>query len=637
MAQLITTAMRSAKHIRQTQWRWDWVGRHGEALAAGVCGGCALLAWWLEGRWQMGAVPLYVLAYVIGGFAKAAEGIRTMVRERKMDVNLLMMLAAGGAASIGHWAEGAVLIFIFALSGAMETYAEQRSHRDLTALVQMRPVTARRLQSDREEIVPIERLRPGDQVLVKPGEQIPTDGIVVEGASAVHQSAITGESVPVDKQAGEEVFTGTLNGEGSLVVQVMRSSEESVFAKMVQLVQSAQESCPPAQRWMEGFEKWYVHGVLLTASAVMLLPPLMLGWGWDQAVYRAMVFLVVASPCAVMASIMPAVLSAMSKGARSGLLFKGGSDVAALSQVRVIAFDKTGTLTCGELHVTHVQGVNGFSEEEALLAAASVERLSEHPIAQAIVREAERRGLALEKPARFVSVTGSGVQAVWREHLWKVGKGDFVHVEDGVFQEGEGRGKEGETVVFVTRDGEAAGWIALQDRIRSEAAIAVHALRSQEIRTVLLTGDCPAVAAAVAKESGVDEWRAGLLPDEKVEQIRSLQQRFGPVAMIGDGVNDAPALAAADASVAMGAAGTDVALETARIVLMQDDLNKITEAVGMARKVNRIVKQNLIFAGGVILLLILANFEYGIPLPYGVVGHEGSTILVILNGLRLLR
>ncbi|MFD1407185.1 heavy metal translocating P-type ATPase [Kroppenstedtia eburnea] len=617
--------------------RSDFLKTHGEAIAAGLSGLLILLAWLSEGNLETFSVILYLTAYVIGGFAKAREGIVSLVSEKKLDVNLLMLLAAAGAAAIGYWAEGALLIFIFALSGALEEYSEGRSRRDLSALLSLKPETARILVNGEEREISIDELSVGDSVLVKPGEQIPADGTVIRGASEVNQATITGESVPVEKNKGMEVFTGTMNGTGSLLIRVDRRAEESTFAKILRLVREAEEQTPPSQGQIDRLEGIYVKAVLVVTGLLLLLPPVLLGWSWGDTVYRAMVFMVVASPCAVVASIMPAVLSAMSNGARKGLLFKGGAYVQTLSEVKVVAFDKTGTLTRGELAVTDLIPLEGIDEGRLLQEAATLESLSEHPLARAIVVEAGRRGITFRQPERFESQTGRGVEAEWDGQLRRLGKPAWL-LPEGMWSDQLKRLEaEGKTVVCLADEAGPMGLIALKDTIRPEAKAAVEQLKKLGVTPVMLTGDRQQTAEAIARQAGIEQVRAELLPEEKVKALRELEKACGPTVMVGDGVNDAPALAVATVGIAMGAAGSDVALETARVVLMNDDLNKVAEAIALGKRTWKIVRQNLIFAFGVIALLIITNFIQGIPLPLGVVGHEGSTLLVILNGLRLLR
>ncbi|WP_408635306.1 heavy metal translocating P-type ATPase [Paenibacillus selenitireducens] len=618
----------------------EWVVRNGE-LAASVTGGIlTAIAWATSHIHEDAAIVLYILAFIIGGFSQARQGVKTLILERDLDVNLLMILAAIGAGCIGYWAEGAILIFIFSLSGALETYTMARSSKDISALMDMKPEMAVRYRDDIEEKVHISELEVGDVIIVRNGERIPADGTIQEGRSSIDQASITGESIPVDKEAGDEVFAGTLNGEGALYIEVSASSESSLFAKIIALVQEAQSEMPKSQLFMERFERIYARVVLGITVVLMLAPPLLMDWTWNHAIYKAMVFLVVASPCALVASIMPAMLSAISNRARKGVLFKGGAHLENLARVQVVTFDKTGTLTRGRPVVTDMLMFHGISESECLTAAASIESLTTHPLARAIVAKAGEQGLTLERPTDFQAVTGWGVQAYVQSDFWSIGKpGWFEEAEicEQVRKELHRLEMEGKTVIVIQRNDTIAGLIALQDQIRPEAQTLISRLHTLGVRAAMLTGDQEKTAHKIAKEAGIDLVYAELLPEDKLRIIKELQAQYGHVAMVGDGVNDAPALAVANVGIAMGAAGSDAALETADMVLMNDDLANIESSIRLGRKMNRVVKQNMIFAGAVILTLIFSNFVSNIPLPLGVVGHEGSTILVILNGLRLLR
>nr|MDA8354311.1 heavy metal translocating P-type ATPase [Bacillota bacterium] len=470
-----------------------------------------------------------------------------------------------------------------------------------------------------------------------PGEQIPVDGTVTQGLSEVNQATITGESVPVEKVEGSEVFAGTLNGTGSLTLRVDRPIEESTFSRILQLVREAEEQEPPSQRKIERFEGVYVKAVLAVTGLLLVLPPLLFSWSWGDTLYQAMVFMVVASPCAVVASIMPAVLAAMSNGARKGILFKGGAHVQSFSGIKAVAFDKTGTLTCGEPAVTDVVPLGDRDEDEVLKAAAVLESLSEHPIAQAILREAKKRGMTVDRPERFDSQTGRGVEAEWNGTRWRIGKPDWILAEDADRSRLVSLESDGKTVVCLADDTGPVGLIALKDTIRPEAQAAIQRLQQLGLRVVMLTGDQRETAEAIARQAGIDQVRYGLLPEDKMTALKELEREIGPTAMVGDGVNDAPALAGASVGIAMGAAGSDVALETAGVVLMNDDLHKVPQAIALGKRTWSITRQNLVFALAVIGCLIAANFIQGISLPLGVVGHEGSTLLVILNGLRMLR
>nr|WP_240689001.1 heavy metal translocating P-type ATPase [Ammoniphilus sp. YIM 78166] len=618
-----------------------FVKRHAEGIAALACGGLTLIAWIVEQMDFAVLAPfLFICAYVIGGFVKAKEGLITLVKDREIDVNLLMLLAAIGAATIGYWLEGAILIFIFAVSGVMESYTIARSYRDIATLIEMKPETAIVLKDNQEKEMRIEDLQIGDLVIVRPGERIPSDGMVLEGTSLVNQASITGESVPVEKGPQDGVFAGTLNGQGSLVIEVTCRSESTLFSKIIRLVQEAQSEMPVSQSFMEKFEKIYAKVIIGVTVLLIIVPPYLLSWDWEQSLYRAMVFLVVASPCALVASIMPVILSAISSAARHGILFKGGAHLENLAEIKVLAVDKTGTLTYGRPQVTDIHVFQSLSQAELFRTIGSIESLSEHPLSLAIVQKAEELGASLERPKEVQAIPGFGIEATLEGEHWKIGKGAFMEPSflTGELQllterlEGEGK-----TVVYVQNTQGLAGVIGIQDTIRPEAKRTVKQLQQLGIQVVMLTGDRSATAKNIASAAGVDAYYADLLPEQKVEMVKELKQKYGKVAMLGDGVNDAPALATASVGIAMGATGSDVALETADLVLMKDDLEKVPAAVRLGQRSKKVMKQNMVFSLSIIFLLIFSNFAYELALPLGVIGHEGSTILVILNGLRLLK
>lgn len=636
------TPVSAAPSTRQISVRSlkSWLSRHAEGVAA-LASGMLMLTAWASGSFsEPMSIALYLLAYAVGGFYKAREGLETLFKEKDLDVNLLMIVAAIGAASIGYWAEGAILIFIFSLSGALENYTMDKSRKDISALMDLKPETAWLVKDGEEVSVAIEQLNVGDLVLVKPGERIPADGVITSGHSAVNQSSITGESVPVDKTSGDDVFAGTLNGQGALFVEVSQPSSSSLFAKIIKLVQEAQSEKPVTQVFMDKFERIYARVIILVTLLLIALPTFLFQWTWEETFYKAMVFLVVASPCALVASIMPAMLSAVSNSARKGVLFKGGAHLENISRVKVVAFDKTGTLTHGRPVVKKVTAFQGMSEEDLLERAASVESLSEHPLAQAVVGRAKEQGIALGRPQELKAWTGFGVEASYADDVWKIGKPSWMEpawLSADIQQTIQAWEDEGNTVIVVQNSQGIAGLLAIRDSIREESKAAIARLKQLGIKAVMLTGDQQRTAQAIADEAGIDHVYAELLPEQKVAQIEQLKKTYGHVAMVGDGVNDAPALATATVGIAMGAAGSDAALETADIVLMNDDLDKLSHSVALGRRTRRIVMQNMVFALSVITLLIVSNFTTGIALPLGVIGHEGSTILVILNGLRLLR
>lgn len=598
------------------------------------------IAWFLMVRQQdIFSVPLFIAAYVIGGYAKAREGLMLLIHEKKLGVDVLMILAALAAASIGYWTEGAILIFIFAMSGALESYTMAKSRKDLSALMSIRPDEATILKDGEEKVVPTSDLQIGDIVLVRPGDTIPIDGRIIEGSSSVNQATITGESVPVDKTVGDTVFAGTQNEQGALKIEVTERSGDTLFAKIVKLVSEAENTMPKSQQFIERFESIYTYIVLATTALLMTVPIFFFHVPASAALYRAIVFMVVASPCAVVASITPAILAAMSNGARRGLLFKGGTHLETLAKTRVVAFDKTGTITSGKPVVTDIVPREGLTVEDFLTMAASAEHLSEHPIARAIVQKARELNLPLRSLSNLEASLGRGITVQVDGSTWRIGSRTFIGIAEGSTWESlvDRFENEGKTVIFMRIDDDIQGAIALKDTIREEARATIQALHSMGIKVAMLTGDHERPAQAIAKEVGVDLVYANLLPQDKADMIKSLREQYEYVAMVGDGVNDAPALALASVGVAMGAQGSDVALETADVILMNDQLDRLPFAIRLGRRSQRVIKQNLSFALGVILLLISVNFGVYLPLPLGVVGHEGSTILVILNGLRLLR
>ncbi|MEM7796997.1 MAG: heavy metal translocating P-type ATPase [Cyanobacteria bacterium P01_C01_bin.118] len=627
----------------------DLFKHHPEAIAAIACAILVLLGWQtLNLGWVGGGLFILTAAYVIGGFDSARDGLTTLLHEKELDVDLLMIVAALGAASLGLWrqeyyliVDGAVLILIFAISGALEGYAMQHTERSIQGLMGLTADTARLLNHGQERTVPIARLKVGNRILVKPGELVPTDGIVVEGASILNQASITGESVPVEKTIGDEVFAGTLNGHGVLRINLHQPPESSLIQRVIRLVQQAQTEAPPSQQFIERFERGYAKVIVMGGILLSILPPFLLGWTWETTIYRALIFLVVASPCALMASIMPTLLSGIANGARRGILFKNGAQLEQIGRVRAIAFDKTGTLTTGHLQVVNVLASQPDSTQ-LLQVAAALESLSEHPIGEAIVQAARQHNLTWTTATNAQAQIGQGITADLEGQSTVVGKADFVrtqvkNISTHWLEQSQQWESEGKTVVWVAQAGDLLGLIAVADIVRPAAAQAVARLKKLGVEhVVMLTGDNPRTANSIAEQVGVTQVYAELLPEDKVEVIRELQQQYQTVAMVGDGINDAPALAQATVGIAMGAAGSDVALETADIVLMGDRLDRLEHAIHLGRRAQRIVKQNIVFALSFVVILLILNFAGNITLPFGVLGHEGSTVLVTLSGLRLL-
>ncbi|WP_413160181.1 heavy metal translocating P-type ATPase [Capilliphycus salinus ALCB114379] len=625
--------------------------KYPEAVAAVSCAILVILGWLSLNFASVGiALFLLTVAYVIGGYESTKEGLTTLFEEHQLDVDLLMMVAAVGAASLGLWQQdytliidGAILILIFAISGALESFAMQRTERNIRRLMAVAPDTARTLRNHQEVEIPIHQLQIDDIVIVRPGELIPTDAIIIEGHSSLNQASITGESIPVEKTIGDEVFAGTLNGHGALRLRVHQPPESSLIQRVIRLVEQAQTEAPPSQEFIEKFERGYAQVIVISGILLAIIPPLFLGWDWETTIYRALIFLVVASPCALMAAIMPTLLSGIANGARQGILFKNGAQLEKIGTIKAIAFDKTGTLTTGKLQVVEILPTSGNSPEKVLQLAAALEAVSEHPIGEAIAAAASEKNLKLLTAKTVQAKAGLGIVGLVENQAVIVGKSSFVAAE--VSQDNQQLQaettrleNEGKTVIWVAQSQQILGLIAVADTVRSEAKIVIERLKKMGVKQiVMLTGDNQRTADTVAQSLGITGVYANLLPEDKLTVIRQLKQQYNTVAMIGDGINDAPALALATVGIAMGGAGTDVALETADIVLMANRLDKLPSAIRLGCRSNRIVRQNIVFALSFIGLLLIANFAGQINLPLGVIGHEGSTVLVTLSGLRLLK
>jgi Zn2+/Cd2+-exporting ATPase len=583
--------------------------------------------------------------YLAFGLSLMAGGLRSFwqalqsLRQGRVDIDLLMVLAALAAVAVGEIRDGAILLFLFSLSGTLETYALGNTKRAVSALMKLRPDTANLREIDGSlKIVPVEELQIGNTVLVKPGERIPIDGKIVSGGSAIDQAPVTGESVPVDKTVGDDVFAATLNGYGVLEITVTKLASESTLARMVKLVTEAQAQRAPSQRFSDWFGRRYTVFVLV-GTLLALLAFLLLGLSLQESFYKAATLLVVASPCAIVISVPAAVLSALAASARQGVLFKGGAALETFGKATIMAFDKTGTLTEGKMRVTDVVVFDG-DENEFLTNLAALEHTSEHPIAQSVVREAKQRGLQLLEAETTQAIPGKGLQGfIEGQSLWAgnrklaEAKGVTLEFETGVTL--ERLENEGKTILLVGSD-KVLGVVGIADTVRVTAKQTLERLRQQGVKKfVMLTGDHDVIAKQIAAHLELDEVHANLLPEDKVEEVKRLREQ-GTLAYLGDGVNDAAALATAHVGVAMGTAGSDVALESADVALLSDDLGRLAVAYALARKTNRIIKQNLIFALGVLSLMVILTLFWYLPLPLGVIGHEGGTLLVVANGLRLL-
>jgi Cd2+/Zn2+-exporting ATPase len=604
-------------------------------LAAFIGERTGLTAWAVTG--------LYTAAYAAGGWFGLLASIEAL-KAKTLNVDLLMIVAALGAAVVGQPAEGATLLFLFSLSNTLQTYAMDRSRKAIEKLLDLRPSVAIVRRGSRQVQVPIEKLTLGDVVIVRPGERFPIDGEVISGESDVDQATITGESMPIHKTIGDPVFASTVNGNGSLEIRVTRLAKDTTLARIVQMVEEAQATKANTQRFLDDFEQVYAFIVLGAAALLILVPYFILGHDFQTTFYRAMTWLVVASPCALVISTPASFLSAIANGARHGVLFKGGVHLEKTATLKVLAFDKTGTLTTGTPTLTALHSFSDLSEDDVLALAAAVEARSEHPLATAIVKAAQARTLRLDSATGFRAIPGQGVEGhIGERTLWIGNERLFeergVAIPAEIVQQARALEEDGQTAMYIycASNPRWLGMLAVADTLREDAIDMIKALKAAGIeRVVMLTGDNPRVAAKIAARAGVDEFHAGLLPQDKVTVLKSLQQKYGPVAMVGDGVNDAPSLATADIGIAMGGAGTDVAIETADVVLMSDDLHKIPFAIGLARQAKKVVWQNLTFALAVIVVLVAGAFGADLALPLGVVGHEGSTVIVVLNGLRLL-
>jgi Cd2+/Zn2+-exporting ATPase len=613
------------------------------SLAGGLILGVAFLSERALGLPHYLAIPLYLASYGFGGFDLVSHTVSSIRKGRfSFDIDLLMLLAAVGAAILGQFTEGAFLLFLFSLAHALEHYALGRARGAIKALSDLAPSKARVLRDGRELDVPVEEVRVGDVAVVRPGERIPVDGKVKSGRSSVNQAPVTGESVPVEKEVGAEVFAGTVNGDGALEIETTRAVGDRTLDRVVKLVEEAQTQKAPTQEFTDKFERVFVPTVLIADLLLIVLPPLLGLWPWSLSFYRGMALLVAASPCALALGTPASVLAAIAQAARNGVLIKGGAHLENLGTVRAIALDKTGTLTIGKPEVTDLVPAHGVETSELLRVSAAVERRSQHPLAQAIVRRAEADRVELPAAGDLESLTARGVRStvdgqtveIGSLRLWEAEK---IAVPNEISESVRKLQENGRSIVVVRHGEKFLGAIGVADEPRAKVNEILDRLRTAGVeKLVMLTGDNKGVGEAIGTRVGVDEVKADLLPEGKVEAIRELLARYGRVAMIGDGVNDAPALANATVGIAMGGSGTAVALETADVALMGDDLGKLPFAVSLSRKARAVIRQNLYLSLGVIAFLILATTTGIFGIGLAVLVHEGSTLVVIANALRLL-
>ncbi len=626
------------------------IWRNPKVITAVIAGVLLLVGWLLSQTAVPGLVTtgIYIGAVVIGGYYFGREALEELIHEREVGIELLMLIAAVAALLLGEPAEAAMLVFLYSLSEAAEGYTEEKTRSAVRALMDLTPKVALVKRDGREVEIPVEELAVDDVFIVKPGQSIPTDGMVILGTSSVNQAPVTGESIPVEKHVDEQVFAGSINGEGALEVRATKTFADNTIARIIHMVEEAQEKKGNSQRFIERFGHVYSPAVLGIGILFAVVPPLLLGGDWHTWLTRAVVFIVAAAPCALVISIPITMVATLGTGARKGVLIKGGKYVEALSKIKVVALDKTGTLTRGEPEVTDVfvlgsNPTTGMRSEPDLLAvAAGLERRSQHPLALAITRYAEAKTIQPADITDFQSMTGAGIMGQFNGSTLYAGSPDYfegqlkISLADSTAQITRLQ-SEGKTVIVIGDTHAAWGLIAIRDTIRPNARKAVERLHAAGVKVVMLTGDNQRTAQAIAHEVGVDSFYADLKPEDKVTRVRELAAQYGQVAMVGDGVNDAPALAEASVGIAMGAAGTDVALETADVALMADDLEKLVYALSLAKRNASVVNQNLVLSAVVIGALVIGALTGIFTLPIAVLGHEISEFIVIGSGLRMLR
>ncbi|MGG3449975.1 heavy metal translocating P-type ATPase [Domibacillus aminovorans] len=586
-------------------------------------------------------ILIFALSILIGGFALFKVGLKNLTK-LQFDMKTLMTVAIIGAAIIGEWGEGAVVVFLFAVSEALESYSMEKARQSIRSLMDIAPDTAIIKRGKNEFEVDVEDIQVGDIMIIKPGQKVAMDGEVLNGQSSINQAAITGESIPVHKQTGDEVFAGSLNEEGFLEARVTKRTEDTTIAKIIHLVEEAQAERAPSQQFVDKFAKYYTPAIMMIALLVAIIPPLFMEAEWSEWIYRGLAVLVVGCPCALVISTPVAIVTAIGNAAKNGVLIKGGIHLEETGRLNVIAFDKTGTLTEGKPDVTNVVSLSDLSEKDILAIASAIEKFSQHPLASAILRKAEQENVDEYTADDFQSITGKGAKAILNETTYFIGSptlfDEMRSIPKKIQNQIIGLQQQGKTVMLVGTEEEIKGYLAVADQVRESSLSIIQKLQKLGIeKTIMLTGDNQATGKAIGKQLGLSEVKADLMPQDKLEAIKSLREQHGKVAMVGDGINDAPALASATVGIAMGGAGTDTALETADIALMADDLEKLPYTIALSRKTLNVIKQNVTFAFGLKLLALLLIIPGWLTLWMAIFADMGATLIVVLNSLRLLK
>lgn len=637
------TGMRASLTRAKEAKSRTWLLERPQMLFLIICGSLIVIAFLSEllGLSHERARIVYGLAILVGIYYPARLGFMAL-KTLTLNIRLLMVIGAAGAISLGFWEEAALLVFIYSLGDVLEAYAVDKARGAIRALMELAPKEALVRRDGTEIVLPTEEINIGDVAIVRPGERIPIDGRVIAGTSFVDQSSITGESVPVKKKIGDAVFAGTMNQKGYLEINVTQKAGDTTLAKIIHSVEEALAKKSSYQRFGERFGKYYTPAMFILGIGVAVIPPLLFGGDWRSFIYRGLVVFVVSCSCGLALSIPVSVVSATANGARKGILFKGGTSLEVAQELRVIAFDKTGTLTIGRPVLTEIVALDNLSEKELLALAASIESRSEHPIAEAIVRKAkELEVFVAHSLSDFEAMAGLGVKARVDGSLYFIGSSRLLQDKGISLTQAENEifrfENEGKTAVLLGNEQRPLGILAVADKLRAETQGTIKALRDSGMKLVMLTGDNERTAKAIASQAGIDDYLAQLLPNDKVEAVKKLKERFGKVGMVGDGINDAPAMAASDVGIAMGAAGTDVAIETGDVVLMSDDLSKIAYAVRLSRRFVSNIRQNITASIAIVAFLVPTALVGWIGLVSGLFLNEVSALVVIVNALRLLK